>query len=209
MPGRPSVRPHRAPHCPGCDAPRTRPPFSRAQRGQGSKRELSPGVWKLTVSAGRDEHRAIKRAYRTVPGSEADANRALASLVTEVGHGDRVPSSRTEEGPSPTSSSISLRTFNKTRAASIRPSCGIGGSFRVDPTSHRSSTPRTSPSYRHRTTSRPDATERRESQFDPPDPDAAQGRLPVGPAQPMGQPGPHYRHRGSTQHQAGPRGRAA
>jgi integrase len=45
------------------------------------------------VSAGRDEHRAIKRAYRTVRGSEADANRALASLVTEVGHGDRVPSS--------------------------------------------------------------------------------------------------------------------
>lgn len=56
----------------------------RAPRGGGSKREVRPGVWKLTVSAGRDESGSYRRVSRTTHGTEAQANRALHRLVAEV-----------------------------------------------------------------------------------------------------------------------------
>jgi hypothetical protein len=49
----------------------------RAPLGGGSKREIRPGVWKLTVSAGRNESSNHQRVSRTIHGTEAQANRAL------------------------------------------------------------------------------------------------------------------------------------
>jgi len=62
-----------------------------AAPGSGSKREIRPSVWKLTVAAGRDERGRLRRAYRTVNGSARDATKALAAFVTEVGTGDAIP----------------------------------------------------------------------------------------------------------------------
>jgi hypothetical protein len=56
----------------------------RAPRGGGSKREIRPGVWKLTVSAGRNESGNHRRVSRTIHGTEAQANHALRRFATEV-----------------------------------------------------------------------------------------------------------------------------
>jgi hypothetical protein len=61
-----------------------RPARRRAPRGGGSKREIRPGVWKLTVSAGRTESGDYRRVSRTIHGTEAQANRALRRLAAEV-----------------------------------------------------------------------------------------------------------------------------
>lgn len=62
----------------------------RAGRGGGAKRELRPGVWKLTVVAGSETDGRPKRAYRTVRGSEKEATKALAAFVAEVGDGGAI-----------------------------------------------------------------------------------------------------------------------
>jgi hypothetical protein len=56
----------------------------RTTRGSGSKREIGPGVWKLTVSAGRDDTGRYRRVSRTVHGTQAHAARALERLAAEV-----------------------------------------------------------------------------------------------------------------------------
>jgi integrase len=64
---------------------------SRASAGAGSKREVRPGVWKLTVVVGRDDHGRPQRAFRTIHGSTREATKALAAFVTEIGAGDSIP----------------------------------------------------------------------------------------------------------------------
>jgi integrase len=57
----------------------------RAPRGSGSKREIRPGVWKLTVTAGRYSDGRVRREHRTVHvRSELEAARELATFVAEV-----------------------------------------------------------------------------------------------------------------------------
>ena len=63
----------------------------RATRGGGSMSQLGPDTWKLTVDAGRDEDGRRRRVYRTVNGTRADATRALAALVDEVGERPAAP----------------------------------------------------------------------------------------------------------------------
>ena len=53
--------------------------------------QLGPDTWKLTVDAGRDGDGRRRRVYRTVIGTRADATRALAALVTEIGGSPAVP----------------------------------------------------------------------------------------------------------------------
>jgi hypothetical protein len=56
----------------------------RAPRGGGSKREIRPGVWKLTVSAGRNESGNYRRVSRTIYGTQAQATHALQRFAAEV-----------------------------------------------------------------------------------------------------------------------------
>jgi hypothetical protein len=56
----------------------------RDPRGRGSKREIRPGVWKLTVYAGRNESGNHRRVSRTIHGTEAQANHALRRFAAEV-----------------------------------------------------------------------------------------------------------------------------
>jgi hypothetical protein len=59
-----------------------------------TKREIRPGVWKLAVSAGRNESGNHRRVSRTIHGTEAQADRALRRFATEVrGPADPVASS--------------------------------------------------------------------------------------------------------------------
>ncbi len=58
---------------------------SRSARGGGSKRRIRPGVWQLSVSAGRFEDGSPRRFHRTVHAdSELEAAAMLAAFVTEV-----------------------------------------------------------------------------------------------------------------------------
>jgi integrase len=66
----------------------------RAPRGGGSKREVRPGVWKLTVTASSYSDGTARRLHRTVHArSETEANRELAAFVTEV-RSSRLPERR-------------------------------------------------------------------------------------------------------------------
>lgn len=56
----------------------------RAPRGGGSKREIRPGVWKLTVSAGRDDSGKHRRVSRTIHGTETQASQALRRFAVKV-----------------------------------------------------------------------------------------------------------------------------
>jgi hypothetical protein len=56
----------------------------RSARGGGSKREIRPGVWKLTVSAGHDDSGGYRRVSRTIHGTEARASRALRRFAAEA-----------------------------------------------------------------------------------------------------------------------------
>ncbi len=58
----------------------------RRERRSGSKREVRHGVWELAVSLGTGPDGRTRRRYRTVNGSENDADQALADLV-ETAHG--------------------------------------------------------------------------------------------------------------------------
>jgi integrase len=68
-----------------------RPRRARSSPGSGSKVEVRPGVWKLTVSAGRFGDGSVRRLHRTVRATgSAEATRALAEFVSEV-HGASLP----------------------------------------------------------------------------------------------------------------------
>jgi integrase len=57
----------------------------RAPKGSGSKAQVRPGVWKLTVTAGRYADGSIRRLHRTIQTtSEAEATRELQAFVAEV-----------------------------------------------------------------------------------------------------------------------------
>jgi integrase len=65
--------------------PRSTSRRRRAPRGSGSKRQIRPGVWKLSVSAGRYEDGSIRRLHRTIhTTSEATATRELQAFVADV-----------------------------------------------------------------------------------------------------------------------------
>ena len=65
----------------------------RANRGGGTVAEVSPGVWKIGVSAGSDDQGQRRRVFRTVRGTKTDAMRELAALRVEIGDGSKLPSS--------------------------------------------------------------------------------------------------------------------
>jgi integrase len=79
----------------GADAaPPSRKPRSSA--GSGSKVEVRPGVWKLTVSAGRFDDGSVRRLHRTVRADgNAEATHALAEFATEV-HSSSLPEKRAD-----------------------------------------------------------------------------------------------------------------
>lgn len=65
----------------GAAAPRR----SRGRSGAGSLREVSPGLWELSVSAGKYDDGRPRREYRRVRAeNRADAHRQLAALVVEL-----------------------------------------------------------------------------------------------------------------------------
>src|SRR5687767_4790436 len=62
-----------------------RAPVRRAPNGAGSLQRTGPGVWKLTVTAGRFDDGMPRRAYRSVRAdNETEARRLLAAFVAEV-----------------------------------------------------------------------------------------------------------------------------
>jgi hypothetical protein len=67
-------------------------PGRRTPKGSGSKREVRPGTWELSVTVGRDADGQLIRVYRTVHGSMTEASRALTAVVAEIGDGRRIPS---------------------------------------------------------------------------------------------------------------------
>jgi hypothetical protein len=58
----------------------------RAPRGAGSRREIRPGVWELSVGIGTGPDGRARRRYLRIEGDEGDAERALANLA-ETAHG--------------------------------------------------------------------------------------------------------------------------
>jgi hypothetical protein len=56
-------------------------PRTRRLRGSGSIREVRLGVWQLTVTTASGD-----RAFRTITGDHADAERELARLAAQYGH---------------------------------------------------------------------------------------------------------------------------
>ncbi len=58
---------------------------TRGRKGGGSMREIKPGIWELTVTAGRYSDGAVRRVYRNVRvNNAAAAATQLASLVAET-----------------------------------------------------------------------------------------------------------------------------
>ena len=64
------------------------PPSRRRPKGSGSIREISAGVWKVTVSDGAAASGRQRRRTATVNGRRADAERALATLLHAVSRDD-------------------------------------------------------------------------------------------------------------------------
>jgi integrase len=63
----------------------SRRPRRRAPRGSGTKVEVRPGVWKLTVTAGRYDDGSVRREHRTVRAkSLAEVDRELAEFAAEI-----------------------------------------------------------------------------------------------------------------------------
>jgi hypothetical protein len=50
-----------------------------------------PTGWEIGVTAGADELGSRRRTFRTIAGTRTDADKALASLVTESGDRTRIP----------------------------------------------------------------------------------------------------------------------
>ncbi len=65
------------------------PSKKRSPRGAGTITAISPGVWKIGITAGVDRLGQRRRTFRTIHGTRTDAAKALAALVTEVGDGHR------------------------------------------------------------------------------------------------------------------------
>jgi integrase len=64
---------------------------ARAESDVGSKVEVRPGVWKLTVTVGRHEDGTVRRAYRTVlAATSTAAARSLAAFVADVDDGSQL-----------------------------------------------------------------------------------------------------------------------
>ncbi len=63
------------------------PSKKRSPRGAGTITAISPGVWKIGVTAAVDPLGQRRRTFRTIYGTRNDAATALAALVTEVGDG--------------------------------------------------------------------------------------------------------------------------
>ena len=63
------------------------PSRKRSPRGAGTIAAISPGVWKIGVTAGVDRLGQRRRTFRTIYGTRTDAAKALAALVTEIGDG--------------------------------------------------------------------------------------------------------------------------
>jgi integrase len=68
----------------------------RARKGSGSVSEVRPGVFKLSVVAGRHSDGTVRRSFRTVRGTRTEAVRALADFVAEVGDGSALPGPASE-----------------------------------------------------------------------------------------------------------------
>ena len=66
------------------------PSRKRSPRGSGTIAAISPGVWKIGVTAAVDQFGQRHRTFRTSYGTRQDAATALATLVTEVGDGNRL-----------------------------------------------------------------------------------------------------------------------
>jgi integrase len=66
-------------------------PSKRAPRDGGSVTQLGTNRWKITVDAGRDESGRRRRIARTVNGTHAQANQALAALAIDVAEGTTCP----------------------------------------------------------------------------------------------------------------------
>ncbi|MGH9179395.1 MAG: hypothetical protein ACRD0N_12685 [Acidimicrobiales bacterium] len=70
---------------------RTRP-VARARKGSGSVREVRPGVWKLSVTAPREDRGSARRVHRVVNVRTArEATDELASFEAEVRSSGRPP----------------------------------------------------------------------------------------------------------------------
>jgi HNH endonuclease len=71
-------------------------PGRSRSRGGGSRVEVRPGVWKLSVSAGRFDDGSVRRVHRTVRAdTAAEAARVLAEFVTEV-HNSPLPDKKAD-----------------------------------------------------------------------------------------------------------------
>jgi integrase len=69
----------------GESATKAQPGRKRASRGSGTKRQVRPGVWKLTVTVGRWADGSPRRLHRTVrAGTDGEALAALADFAAEV-----------------------------------------------------------------------------------------------------------------------------
>jgi len=64
---------------------------ARARKGSGSMSEIRPGVFKLSVVAGRHSDGTVRRSFLTVHGTRSEAARELAAFVAEVGDGSSLP----------------------------------------------------------------------------------------------------------------------
>jgi integrase len=67
------------------------PKPDRARKGSGSLSEIRPGVFKLSVVAGRHPDGTVRRSFRTFHGSRSEASKALAAFVAEIGDGSALP----------------------------------------------------------------------------------------------------------------------
>jgi len=63
------------------------PSKKRSPRGAGTIAAISPGVWKIGITAAVDRLGQRRRTFRTIYGTRTDAATALAALVTEIGDG--------------------------------------------------------------------------------------------------------------------------
>lgn len=68
------------------DQPQVATPRRRRARGTGSKRELRPGVWQLSVTEATTASGKPIRRYQTVYGDAADVADALEALAADVRH---------------------------------------------------------------------------------------------------------------------------
>jgi integrase len=69
----------------------TKPLPARSRRGAGSIVEVRPNTFKLTVTAGAHDDGRQRRVTRTFEGTQKEATRIMAELVSDVGDGSSIP----------------------------------------------------------------------------------------------------------------------